>query len=258
MKILEYNNFYDDWINLEEKGNHEYKFIELSEIEGSREIIAESLKKVIIKYYTVPTVFEHYGSQKTGKFDNLEFYLSKKIPSVEKTRKGEFGEIFGTEFLKQKFNFYFPVNKLNKKDNKDVPVHGEDILGFKCDGDEIIGLCICECKTAKNYSTVILNEACTQLIESNINPKTLVKFHDELIDSNPIFAFKIFDVMKNILNIKKDNWIFYIIENRSIGIFKEKKCLNSLENLKLIYFNLKDMTDFVNKLYDDCGDILND
>lgn len=184
--------------------------------------------------------------------------MSEKIPDRETTRKGEFGEIFGTEFLKQKYDYCFPLNKLNKKDNKDVPAHGEDILGFKYENKEISCFCISECKTAKQYRTDILNDACDQLKKSNINPKSLIRFHEELLNSNYELSIKIFEAMQKLPNVQIDNWIFYIIEKRSVGIFDERECLNSLENLKLIYFNFKDLTNFVNQLYNECGDIIND
>ena len=259
MKTLEYGKFYDNWIAHKEKKNFDnYKVIELNEVENSRKKVEELLKKVIIKYYIVPKVFEYHKSQVTDKFNSLEYYLSKKIPEVEKTRKGEFGEIFGTEFLKQKCDYHFPVNKLNKKENKDVPAHGEDILGFKYDDDKISRFCICECKTAKQYKTDVLKDACTQLKKSNIDPKSLIRFHEELWESNQDLAIEIFNAMQKIPDMQTDNWIFYIIERRSTGIFKEQECLNSLKNLKLVYFNLKDLTDFVNNLYDNYGDIFDD
>ena len=260
METLKHGKFYKDWITLEERKQHKnYKVIELTETDESREHIGESLKKVIIKYYIVQDVFKFHKSQSNGRFNSLEFYLSKIIPNKETTRKGEFGEIFGTEFLKQKYDYHFPVNKLSKKDNKDVPVHGEDILGFKYENGEISCLCICESKAAKQYKTKVLNKACKQLKESNIDPKSLIKIHEELWDSDRDLSLKIFKVMReDMLTIEKDNWIFYILENRSIGVFKEHDCLNSLENLKLVYFHLNDLTEFVDNLYNSCGDIFND
>lgn len=216
------------------------------------------MEKNYISYYVVPDLFEYHKSQVTDKFNSLEFYLSNKIPEVENTRKGEFGEIFGTEFLKQKCNYNFPVNKLNKKENKDVPVHGEDILGFKYDDGKISCFCICECKTTKQYKSKVLKDACKQLKKSNINPKSLTKFHEELWGSNRDLSIEIFKAMQKIPDIQTDNWIFYIIEQKSTGIFKECECLKSFKNLKLIYFNLKDLTEFVNSLYNNYGDIFND
>ena len=235
MENLKHDKFYDDWITIEERKKHKnYKIFELKEIDESRKIVEISLKKLIIDYYTLPDVLEYHKSKVNSKFNDLEVYLFNKIPEKETTRKGEFGEIFGTEFLKQKCKYHFPVNKLNKKDNKDAPVHGEDILGFKYKNNEISCLCICEAKTTKQYKTEILTKACNQLKESNINPKSLAKIHDELWESNRNLSIEIFKVMREKMQtIEKDNWIFYIIEKKSTGIFKERECLNSLENLKL-------------------------
>lgn len=256
--MLQQYNVYPNWINIKEKKSGNYKVIEVTEIDDSREKIEYNLKKTIVNHYTLPEILDYHLVQINDRFNNLEQYLTNRIPNEERIRKGEFGEIFGTEHLKQRHNYHFPVYRLRKKDNKNAPVHGEDIFGFKYKDNEISCLCICESKVAKQYKTKVLNKACEQLKESNINPKSLMKFHEELWNSDKELSIKIFNVSKEITTIKKENWIFYIIENKSIKIFKEHECLNSLENLKLVYFHINDLTEFVNKLYDECGDIFND
>ena len=70
-----------------------------------------------------------------------------------------------------------------------------------------------------------------QLKKSNIDPKSLIRFHEELLESDQDLSIEIFNAMQKIPNIQTDNWIFYIIERRSTGIFKKHDFLKSLKNL---------------------------
>lgn len=182
MKSSKKSNFCNDWVIPKEKENHgNYKVIELKEIENSRKQIEFHLKTSLIHYYIDPEVFENPQSTLEYKFEDLEFYLSHKLPKSDETRKGDFGEIFGTEFLKQKYGYCFPLNKFNDKYNKDSAPHGEDILGFMHENGDIICLCICESKTYKQYATKVLNKACKQLKDSNIEPKSLIRIYERII-----------------------------------------------------------------------------
>lgn len=59
----------------------------------------------------------------------------------------------------------------------------------------------------------------------------------ELLRIDVVLANNILKVMREeMLTIEKHNWIFFILENRSIKIFKKHNCLNSIDNLKLVYW----------------------
>ena len=94
-----------------ENGHHhqeyrKFRYVSLSEREGMRKAVFEFLAQAVITYHNDPTEFSEIVArlgyeQAAQQFD--------KRPKVDKTRKGNFGEIIACEYLRQVEDYQLPV-----------------------------------------------------------------------------------------------------------------------------------------------------
>ena len=244
--------FFKDWIELKEEfsqGN--CKILKFSEIPNAREKIYEDLTKTVINHYSNPKRVKTY--LKNEKYSKLENYINERLPNVSNHEKGDFGEIFGTEHLKQLHNYTFPILKLRYKNKSNKSLEGEDILGFYIEDDEITRICVGESKIRTSGDSKVIGDAIDQL-EKSYNPRPIsIKFiSDRTYDIDEELAEKIEDLLSpnGLFNqIKKDNWIFFITGFKPRK-FKTKS--NKLDNLVLINMYFDDLNEFITALFEDC------
>lgn len=244
--------FFKDWIELKEEFLQDNcKIFKFSEIPNAREKIYEELTETVINHYSEPKRVKNY--LKNEKYSKLESYINNRLPTTPNHKKGDFGEIFGTEHLKQFHNYIFPILKLRHKPKPNKSLEGEDILGFYIEDDEITRICIGESKIRTRSDSKVIGDAFNQL-EKSYNPHPiLIKFiSDRTYDIDEELAEKIEDLISpNSLfyQIKKDNWIFFITG------FKPKKFKikpNKLDNCVLINMYFDDLNEFITTLFEDC------
>lgn len=243
--------FFKEWIELKEELEiKNCKIFKFTEIPESREKIYEKLTETVINHYSEPKRINYYLTNE--KFAKLERYINKRLPTTSNHEKGDFGEIFGTEHLKQFQKYSFPILKLRHKPKQNKSLEGEDILGFNIENDKIIGICVGESKVRASSDSYVIEEALTQLKKSYNPHPVLIKFiSDRVFEFDEDLAEKIEDLMSpKIFNqIKKDNWIFYITG------FKPRKFKiepNELDNLVLINMHFDDLNEFITTLFEDC------
>lgn len=255
------DHFIKEWLEVyDERHFSDLSVINLKEKDKKRAKIKNKLIKTIFFYYFKPDVINSYLSNE-DKFYKLENYINGKLPHLEKTRKGDFCEIIGTEHIIQEYGYSFPVVKLRYKMNNETSEHGEDILGFLIDDGEIISICIAESKFRSTYSKEAINDAYHQLKSSYYPFPTLLNFIFEVLDDqNNELALKVEELMepKNFMSLNKDTIIFSIFGSLPSKNLKVDNKKNELENLKIVTFFLPNISDFINEIYDECVGYYND
>lgn len=243
--------FFKKWIELkEETSSKNCKIFKFDEISESREKIYDELTETVIKHYTEPRRINNYLNNE--KFSKLENHINNRLPTVPSHEKGDFGEIIGTEHLKQFHNYKFPILKLRHKPKPNKSMEGEDILGFYIENNEITRICIGESKIRSDSDSYVLYDALDQLDKSyHPHPVLLKFFSDRVYDIDEELAEKIEDLTseETFNKVIKDNWIFYITG------FKPRKFNikpNELDNLILINLYLNDVGNFITTLFEDC------
>ena len=244
--------FFEDWIKSEEEFTQgKCKIVKFSEIPNARENIYEELTETVINHYSEPRRVKKY--LKDEKFSKLENYINERLPTAPNHEKGDFGEIFGTEHLKQIHNYTFPILKLKYKTKPNESLKGEDILGFYIEDDEITRICVGESKIRSNSDSKVIEDAFNQLEKAyKPHPVWIKFFSDQTYYFNEDLAEKIEDLIspENMLNqIKKDNWIFYITGFRPKK-FKTRD--TELDNLILVNMYFEDLNEFISTLFKDC------
>lgn len=249
--------FFKEWIKIEQGATvNNCEIIKLSEIPDTRESIYDELVKTVVNHYSHPRRIKRY--LKDEKFSKLENYINNRIPTVSNHKLGDFGEIFGTEHLKQFYGYCFPVVKLRYKSKPNKSLDGEDILGFFIEDGEITRICVGESKVRSQSDSYVLEDALDQLKKSyNPHPILLKYYSDRIYENNGYsdeFGEKIEDLMSPdvFIGIEKDNWIFYIT-----GFLPRKfnvdNSSDELDNLVLVHMYFNNLNEFVEDIYKDCG-----
>lgn len=243
--------FFKDWIEPEQESSiHNCKVLKFNEIPDAREKIYEKLVERVIEHYTEPKRITDYLENE--KFSRLERHINESLPTLPNQEKGDFGEIFGTEHLKQFHNYSFPILKLRYKLKPNKSIEGEDILGFYIENNEITRICVGESKVRTKSNSKVIEDAIGQLEKSyQPRPVLLNFFSKRVYDIDEELAEKIEDLKSPEFfdQVNKDNWIFFITGFKP-KTFKIKD--NELDNLVLVNMHIEDLNDFVPVLFEDC------
>jgi len=81
-----------------------------------------------------PKIKEHYVTEKILKkfgCDKIAAYVAQKLPTTKIGKSGDLGEILATEYINSsELAYEVPINRLRWKDSRDLPMRGEDVIGF--------------------------------------------------------------------------------------------------------------------------------
>ena len=100
--------------------------------------------------------------------------LKHRLPQSKKTRSGDLGEILATEFIDQRTKYTVPVKRLRYKDDRDLAMRGDDVLGVR-ETKTRVNVLKAEAKSRAQLSPSVVNEARDGLAKNKgrPNPSTL-------------------------------------------------------------------------------------
>lgn len=158
------NKFLQTWLTRQPPLPTYTKFqhVPLAEVVNSRNLVFNPLAE---------TVFIHHNDPEELR-DNL-FVLGytetmealDKRPRTTKTRKGNFGEILASEYLRQVEGYCIPIYRLRYNPNPESAMKGDDVLAFKFGDSDGKGreILIAEVKVRNTFATQVITEAYSQL-----------------------------------------------------------------------------------------------
>ena len=231
-----------------------FRYISLSEREGMRKAVFEFLAQAVITYHNDPTEFSEIVArlgyeQAAQQFD--------KRPKVDKTRKGNFGEIIACEYLRQVENYELPVYRLRWNPNPDTSMRGQDAITFKFGGPDGTGreICITEAKVMSQYRGDTIQEAHTQLCsEHRPRPSSLPFIYTCLRERGEMEkATAVLDFLDRSLPHPpaRHNFLMVITGNRPRDPFRVVEDANEVvSNLTASNLPLNQLTEFINELFE--------
>jgi hypothetical protein len=81
-----------------------------------------------------PKIKEHYVTEKILNkwgYEKIAAHLTHKVPTTKIGKSGDLGEILATEYINSGgLPYEVPINRLRWKDSRDLPMRGEDVIGF--------------------------------------------------------------------------------------------------------------------------------
>src|SRR5262249_52408835 len=68
---------------------------------------------------------------KMGGYEKASSVIRKSLPTSKRTRSGDLGELIATEYVDGQTNFRIPVRKLRWKSDREMPMHGNDLIAVE-------------------------------------------------------------------------------------------------------------------------------
>lgn len=109
-----------------------------------------------------PLMANHFVGESTimqlGGYKKSAEILKNSLPTNKRTQSGDFGELLATEFVDSQTGYTVPIKKLRWKSDRQMPMHGNDVLGmnYKTSPRQVLK---CECKSRANFGNSAVTEA---------------------------------------------------------------------------------------------------
>jgi len=112
--------------------------------------------------------------QSIGGFKKAAGVIRNSIPVTKISRSGDFGEIMATEFVEQATEYSVPILRLRYKDDRNMAMRGDDVLGFEFDKSPPRVLKV-EAKSRASLTSAVVKDASDGLCrhQGRPNPSTL-------------------------------------------------------------------------------------
>jgi len=159
-----------------------------TERNGARSLGLTSLKKLLGDHFVgEETIVQAGGYSKSAKI------IANSLPTNKRTRSGDLGELLATEYLNSETPFVVPINKLRWKSDREMAMHGNDVIGVdtKTKPTRVLKG---ECKSRAAFGKATVEEAAKSLDlhEGRPNPSTLAFITKRLYEENRDTEAKVF------------------------------------------------------------------
>jgi hypothetical protein len=121
---------------------------------------------------------EHFVGEATilqaGGYTKAAAIIANSLPTDKRTRSGDLGELLATEYINSETSFVVPLKKLRWKSDRQMPMHGNDIIGVDTKLKPVHVL-KGECKSRAVFGAGVVVEAVNalDLNDGRPNPSTL-------------------------------------------------------------------------------------
>ena len=111
---------------------------------------------------------------RAGGFKKAAAIVANSLPDNKKTRSGDLGELLATEYVNSETSFVVPLKKLRWKSDRQMPMHGNDVIGVDTTG-RTVRVLKCESKSRAVFGNTVVEEAAKalDLHDGRPNPSTL-------------------------------------------------------------------------------------
>jgi hypothetical protein len=231
-----------------------FRHAPLSERADGRDHIFEPLAKTIFIHHNDPEEYKEIVAELGYEQAAQEF---DKRPRDDKTRKGNFGEILASEYLRQVEGYDLPVYRLRWNTNPDTSMRGEDILAFKLGNPDGTGreICVTEAKVLSRYDKRVVKSAHKQLCSGH-RPRpnsipfvySVLRLKGEREKATAILAFQ--NRLASHPPIRR-NFLMLVTGNRPRNPFQVIEVEPEVvKNLMAANLSLTDLTNLVNELFE--------
>ena len=109
-----------------------------------------------------------------GGYTKAAAVIANSLPTNKRTRSGDLGELLATEYIDAQTAFLIPIRKLRWKSDREMPMHGNDVVAVDPTQDPVRVL-KGECKSRAVFGAAVVKEAAKALDKDSgrPNPSTL-------------------------------------------------------------------------------------
>jgi hypothetical protein len=125
-----------------------------------------------------PVLADHFVGEanilRAGGYEKAAALITNSLPTNKQTRSGDLCELLATEYVNSETSFVVPIKKLRWKSDRQMPMHGNDVIGVDPTTTPVSVL-KGECKSRADFSKSVVHEAAEtlDLHDGRPNPSTL-------------------------------------------------------------------------------------
>jgi hypothetical protein len=136
---------------------------------GSRAAAIGELKKLLADHFVGEETI-----LKAGGYPKASAIVANSLPDSKRTRSGDLGELLATEYVNSETSFFVPIKKLRWKSDRQMAMHGNDVVGVDTT-QKPIRVLKGECKSRASFAGAVAAEAgdSLDLHDGRPNPSTL-------------------------------------------------------------------------------------
>jgi hypothetical protein len=104
-------------------------------------------------------------------FEKAVDVIRLRLPTTARARSGDLGEILATNYVNATLGFTVPINRLQWKDGRNMPLRGDDLIGFKLTtSGKLAAILKGESKSRETVRAGVMSEAGAKLCEFGGRP----------------------------------------------------------------------------------------
>lgn len=175
---------FEDWCDKEatkDRRKHYLKFVEKAGgRDAIRHVLAETMRSHYDRLDRIAADVARLG------YDGAAEILRTVLPTEDKARSGDLGEIVATELVEEETGFRVPVRRLRYKDGREMALRGDDFIGVAYDRDEKLWLLKGEAKSNKVLGKTTITKARAALCrhDGRCTPDSLLFVANRLLESD--------------------------------------------------------------------------
>lgn len=153
-----------DW-EVREDRCHEIRHLMVREQDAQAgiDLIAELVPRAYADPARVSRILRKFGKEKSAR------YLENKLPTDNKSRSGDLGEIVGASFVSSQLGYHV-INRLWWKDHRNMAMRGDDLIGIREDTTGALEFLKGEVKSRLKMTASVIKEADDALCKDNGRP----------------------------------------------------------------------------------------
>lgn len=161
------------------KKKHFWRFVEKKD--GRADITEDLCKTVLSHYHDLDRIAD---DMKRLGYEATAEIVRSRLPTRPRARSGDLGEILAAELVEEEMGFVVPVRRLNYKDDREMPLRGDDFIGVGYDDRDRLCLLKGEAKSRKSLTKTTIGQARAALNENQgrCTPASLLFVADRLMD----------------------------------------------------------------------------
>lgn len=139
------------------------------ERDGARSIGLKVLNELLAEHFVGEATI-----LKAGGYTKAASIIANSLPANKKTQSGDLGELLATEYLDSETSFVVPIRKLRWKSDREMAMHGNDVIGVDTNTKPVRVL-KGECKSRAAFGKTVVEQAAESLDlhDGRPNPSTL-------------------------------------------------------------------------------------
>lgn len=181
---------FDKWL---EKLTPTHSGVELfGEREGTRAAALNLMETLLANHFVGEEVV-----MKIGGYNLAAQVIKNSLPTNKRTQSGDLGELIASEYVDACTTYKVPFRKLRWKSDRQMPMHGNDIIAIGHDGTRHCVLKV-ESKSRVKFAAAAVTEAADGLDghDGYPNPSTMAFVMKRLYEANRDAEAKIFETLQ--------------------------------------------------------------